>query len=508
MKLAVFFIITGTLAAQNQTASVDGKVSDSVTHQAVSRVRISIQKDGTREALQQPPRSLVTDAGGAFSFDGLEPGNYLLTITHQSYLQTRFGLNKRITVKAGYPTEEISVVLTPGAAISGHVFDEDGDPMDGCFVQVTRPKADQGQVVGRDSAGHLGEEGAYRLYDIPAGRYVVTAQCIKPAFQPRPLSSGPDPRPTRSYPAASLPELVEVAPGSERSGVDFHMKPASVSYIRVTMGGGNWRGRGNLWYQLTPVDAQSPQNFFNGGRPIDTNKPTFEIPQVFPGSYLLRVSSDAPVGLIGAVQRVDVGDRPLETRLEFHDAINLPGRIEFESQDGADHPPFSQIAVQVTSEFLLPVAAGLPDQVQADGSFTIHAAFPGPLSLSVSGGQAAFMKKAWLASSALTDGRFDLSSGAGGELRILLSTKMASVRGTAPAGAGIAVTPVERRRFEGTRYQLADANGQFKIEGLAPGKYRIGVQDPRLGSIADVGEKITLDEGQTLVMDLKSEPNQ
>ena len=51
----------------------------------------------------------------------------------------------------------------------------------------------------------------------------------------------------------------------------------------------------------------------------------------------------------------------------------------------------------------------------------------------------------------------------------------------------------------------SDQNGQFAFEGLAPGTYRIAIVEGR-GSIPDGGSReITVREGETAMIDLKSE---
>jgi hypothetical protein len=102
-----------------------------------------------------------------------------------------------------------------------------------------------------------------------------------------------------------------------------------------------------------------------------------------------------------------------------------------------------------------------------------------------------FLKRAWLGGVEVTDGRIDLSSGARGNLKILVSANTATVRGTAPPGALVEVEFGDRDGSGNIQTQ-ADQNGQFTIPGLAPGKYHIGIDDG--------GRDITVHEGETLVV--------
>jgi hypothetical protein len=99
----------------------------------------------------------------------------------------------------------------------------------------------------------------------------------------------------------------------------------------------------------------------------------------------------------------------------------------------------------------------------------------------------------------------DLSSGARGDLRIVVSTDFAAIQGTAPAFAVVTASAEDSRGF--IIYEvnaLADQNGQFQLEGLVPGKYRLGLRDQLAGDGGSSGQEVTLQEGQTLVVELKA----
>ena len=82
--------------------------------------------------------------------------------------------------------------------------------------------------------------------------------CQQPVFQPRPFSSGPDLPPSRAYAPEYYPsaadsksaEVIDLAPGAEKSGVDFQMKSEAVTQIHGTFGGDLWRGHQNMQFIL------------------------------------------------------------------------------------------------------------------------------------------------------------------------------------------------------------------------------------------------------------------
>jgi protocatechuate 3,4-dioxygenase beta subunit len=541
MRPATLLMLIATLASAqdqigNNTGSIKVTVVDSVTHQPVRKAMVRVTGMGMNPNAtssgvppgvvgEETPQSQTTDASGTFEESNLQSGQYSLTVQHQNYPRTRFGGSRTISIKAGEQAATI-FELVPGATVSGRILDEDGDPLDGCIVRAQSAKPPYQDAISMGVGFRTlrsSEDGAYRLYGILAGKYILTAQCQTAVFRPRPLSAGPDPPPSAAYAPQFYPtassvesaEVIELAPGAEKSGVDFQMRPAHVTHIHVVLAGGaDWRGRNDLRWQLAPVD-QSATIVFGGWRPINASTGEFEIPQVFPGSYHLMVTSnlpsvaEKPTGqLIGAAQQIDVGDKPMEVVVALHPAVDLNGTIEIEGPGGADRLKPSEMTVQLVPESpRLFQGSAEPEPAQDDGSFTIKSAFPGPSRLQVNAPMA-FLKSAWIGSAELIGGLLDLSSGAHGELRIVVSTNTASIHGTAPALAQVMMSPAGGSPSARLFLAQADENGQFKIEGLAPGKYRLGFADQLESPPTGAGtgaQEVTLQEGQTLVVELKPE---
>src|SRR5580698_10207344 len=139
MKSACFVLLALTAAAQtpppDQSGSVSGVVTDAVTHMPVKKAMVTVIPGGN--AGHGTAGSASTDASGAFTLTNLQAGQYRMMIQHPSYPQARFGgVSKNIEVKTGESAGPVSVELIPGATVSGHIVDEDGDPLPNCFVQV------------------------------------------------------------------------------------------------------------------------------------------------------------------------------------------------------------------------------------------------------------------------------------------------------------------------------------------------------------------------------------
>jgi hypothetical protein len=369
------------------------------------------------------------------------------------------------------------------------------------------------------------------------------------AFQPRPFSAGPDPPPSRAYPMQYYPlatdakaaEAVELTPGNEKSGVDFRMRGAPVTQIRglFSPAGVDMKGR-NVNLQLIPADRARLNGMFSGAN-VDVAKGTFEFRQVFPGSYeLTAFANDSDDKPAGATQRIEVNDRPLDVVLELHPAFEISGKVELDASSNTNanaapsastgiigsipgglsasnlrnggmvgatlnngKPSLSQANIQ-----LFPIhQTGMPfpqTQVGEDGSFTIKGVIPGVWRLQVNAPMA-FAKSAWLGSADVTNAAIDLSSGAAGALRIVLSTNMATIRGSAPAGQTVFAQRIDDdMQFRNSRGSGVDPSGQYTMSNLPPGKYRLVLTDPGSPPPDEGGQEITVHEGETVTLDLKA----
>ena len=419
--------------------------------------------------------------------------------------------------------------------VTGHVLDEDGDPLNGCLIQA-RSANNPNQIAAMSRGPMDREDGSYRLYNVAPGKYVISAECRSPAFQPRPLSEGADPPPRSAYPLQFYPaasdiksaQSIELLPGGEKSGVDFQMRPVPVSRIHgiLAPGSADWRGRNDLQIQLLPLDAKGPRVVTRSAGQVSTDDGSFELRQVFPGSYELVAFSRAgfspgisqsginvvtplPPGQpeandrIGGMMRVDVTEKPVEVSLQLHRAMDLSGTIQIEQAVNTTNPiTASQIRLQLTADHPY---GGPGGQMQAndDGSFTIKSVLPGEWRVTLLG-QTAFVKSALLGSEDVTNKPMDLTSGSAAPLRIVASANMASVRGTAAAGQTVYSSRIEEGGLPQIRgVAQADANGQFTIKSLTPGKYRIVAADNGTPMPEEGGKEIALHEGDTAVIDLK-----
>jgi hypothetical protein len=198
--IAATCLLAASAVAQDQAGRIEGVVLDATSHQPIQKALVSASRIGDRRGQtgDQVPQNAWSDFNGAFAFNNLPARRYLLNFIHQNYPPGRSGaVRKFVEVSASEATACITVELVPGSAVTGRVVDEDGDPLSGCVIQPHPAKNFNQGFAFRWSA--IREDSSYRLFGVPPGKYIITAQCQAAVFQPRPLSEGPDPRPSAAY---------------------------------------------------------------------------------------------------------------------------------------------------------------------------------------------------------------------------------------------------------------------------------------------------------------------
>ena len=175
---------------------ISGTAVDSVTGAPLGKVTIEVE--GT---------SVTTDAAGHFKLADLPPGQYRLTAHRNGYLEST---SHPITLNAGQSVKDIQIKLFQFGVIAGTVRDDDGDPLMGIMVGVSRLAYDdhgRRRISGYSSA-ETDDLGQYRIPGLKPGRYYVGIENNK--------ASGP----TRQ---------TEVGPGERVTGIDITLThPATV----------------------------------------------------------------------------------------------------------------------------------------------------------------------------------------------------------------------------------------------------------------------------------------
>ncbi len=468
-----------------------------------------------------------TSASGAFTFRDLEPGTYQITVERAGYVSAPENKGKTVTVKAAENTSDVRLTLLRTGAISGRVFDTDGEPLGRVSIQVLplRKGAAGGSYATTDDGGE------YRAFDLAPGKYKVVA-----SHQARGQENGirmqtlpgPDGRPTRdAYATVYYPSTVDadqalavnVEPGSDLRGIDFQM--VRVHAVRVH---GHVSGPAGLFTMIT-LQPSGQGSTGQGRDAVVSPKGGFELADVLPGSYWLSAASGGLDSASRSITRrlVQIGDQDIDDlQLALGAGQKLTGRLV--APEGRSLP--QGLIVVLESRVPGDQQANAIGQVASDGTFDMRDVAPGDYD-------------AMIASIAASDDDLYLASIKMGEADALAegvhigeAAPDSIVITFKPNGAAIACTVRDDQGspFPSARVLLVpdtpktnrlalhgesktSADGTCRITGITPGDYhlyampddpQIDHRDPGLlKAVADHGKAVTLAEGQQETLEIK-----
>ena len=160
------------------TGSLAGYVLHSFTSAPVRKATV---------ILTAPQIRLVAETGadGRFEFTGLPPGTYLLSASHAGFLGRR--ARRPVVLGGDGHVTDAEIRLPPQGVIAGHVLDEDGDPVGGAIVTITKQVYRDGRKQWEriDPAVRASENGEYRFANLAPGRYLVRAYSQRPPVDSR-----------------------------------------------------------------------------------------------------------------------------------------------------------------------------------------------------------------------------------------------------------------------------------------------------------------------------------
>jgi protocatechuate 3,4-dioxygenase beta subunit len=533
---------TAVLPPEFGTGAISGRVFDASVGAPLPGAQVDLSGQSTLNVR----RVTTTDLSGAFVFDRLPPGDYILGASRAGYLtinhgQTRPGAYRPgapVTLAAGRHLPNIDIGLPRGNAITGRVVDELGIAATGSIVRIYRRVIqDAGHVLQVAGSGAVDDRGIYRVFGLLPGTYVVGVmggpvqggarfagveamvddggKVVGVQAGPLRLSS-PDRqeagRATVFYPnTASVADAERIVLGvaEERSGVDLLMRTVPLATIEgsiVPMEGAPTFL--TLYLQdpssMLSVEGHSMQSVSGG---------EFRFSNVQPGHYtvLARASARRTAAADRSEWtelwwgRADVtvsGQRLTNLSLTIQSGQTVSGQVVF-----AGSPQPSADAIKQGRVTLRPVgqpgttATIVQAPVNEHGGFIATGLMPGRYLVRASAGPS---YAAWLLSSATVGGREtldDLLEVPEGRnvtgLQLTFSQRSAELSGALTDAAGKPVqgytivafttdrgywTPHSRR----IAAAVTGADGRYRLRGLPPGDYHlVALLDPEPESWRD-----------------------
>ncbi|MGD0578292.1 MAG: carboxypeptidase-like regulatory domain-containing protein [Bryobacteraceae bacterium] len=523
---AQVFVVPRSPSSQRQDEppwSLSGQVVNALTGEPVRGAQVAVQC-----ASRNFYRQTTTDRGGMFSATGLGTGSCLISATHRDYSGI-MGLGQPGTwadVSSGKDTSGVQVKLMPGGSISGRVVNDDGEPVEGCAIQVYSPLhlGDSSSLQQRRGT-QTDDQGEFRIAGLTPDRYLLYAQCQESLPVERPLAPA-DSRseePAESWlpvfypdsPAAAGATMLSVLPGTDLQNIEFKLKATPV----VTVHGSVLAAPGlNVNVQLIPDAATgNPSAPLGGG--YDQKDGTLRIDYVPPGAYRLQVSSMSgqPDSLAIAEQRITTGaarPEPVAVQLQMAPVLrgvveDPPGSDSNSGMRGDQHalavprvqlggrrqpqqpdapPPKGWVQFMPLSPYSNPGYHQGQGEVHQDGSFEMQGLGPGRYQVRYLPSMTqAFVDSMQYGETKLERDEIEITAGAPGLLRIVLGAKGARVQIHLPDDsssekamwtvflipAGKAFSPMA-----GGMPALTGGSGaDLTYDNLAPGRYFVlGVQ--------------------------------
>jgi protocatechuate 3,4-dioxygenase beta subunit len=513
---------------------VQGKVVTEVGGRPIQRVVVQLASTSGEPEGQY---ATATDATGVFRFEGVQPGQYLVTIRRAGYLST----SKRhdegtITVEQGQNVTDLLYKMQATGVIAGKIVDADGDPVAG--VEVIAIGSEKGQTVvasgmvtqtGAAKRGVTNDLGEYRIANLRAGQYVVQAEPVG--------NMGPAPNPADKGRRKERAVYVKTYyPGTTDQ--------RQASAVGVTSGGtatANFTVMSNVAYGVSGTvtglgtaqmahllligkgGESQEQDLGEGGR--------FDFPSVQPGEYGFKVievtgldNGQKPTMRMESIRTTIVvsGEDVLGLTLEPETGGTVRGTFRMEGDEKVDWtlvsvtlqamaPPGEEEAEVAVLQFGGEAATA---NVNEDGSFELKDVPGGDYQLVVGAKTDYFRdyytKKVLLDGRDVADTGFNVSGGAA--LDVLMSPKGASIAGTVVDAKGqpvpdayVVTAPSSGKRGRPDSYQMArsDVNGNFELQGLNPGAFTVMALEKLKGDVrgpeflqkyGERGVKVSLEE--------------
>lgn len=496
------FALLGVALAQTpapvetEKATLEGTVIHALTGEPLRRAYVTLRvragrASGGRRAgagMAGPAGTTSTDASGRFVLANVEPGQYVLSAERNGFLRAEYGATRvggngtALEVSAGAVKRDLSIKLTPQGVVAGRVFDEEGEPMQGVFVQVLHRRYLRGGARWIPTAsGETNDRGEFRVLNVEPGKYMVAARYGRVAG-PVTEATGEGQAETgyalTYFPgvaSASQAAMVEVTAGRESGGLEMRLPRSRMYRVKgqvLDASGGPAR---RAIVQAMPRDAVYSTSARMG--PIREGG-QFEITNLVPGSYTLvaRSMDGGRDSSLTAVQAVELGEHNMEgIVLSLSSGVAIPGQVTVEG--GAT------VSMQGIRVGLTPAVVQLPSSaaaVKEDGTFTIGNVSPMRYKVSVSKkDDGTYVKSVKVGGQEVGGAEFEIAAGAAPAVVVTLSgnggqvTGMVGESGSPVAKATVVLVPEESRRSEENfRTATTGENGSFTMAGIAPGEYR------------------------------------
>ncbi|MCL4782419.1 MAG: carboxypeptidase regulatory-like domain-containing protein [Bryobacterales bacterium] len=523
-----------SIPASTEGVALSGRVLNSQTGEGVGKAQLQLYSRSGGNGSAPGMYTARSASDGSFLIEGLPAGDYMLMLSRQSFAANAAELRGipsarpqgngwTISLRAGQTLRGVEFRMPPAGVITGHVTDEDGEPMTGVAIEAEQYRYVQGvKMLAARGRATSDDRGIYRIYGLAPGRYFVKTlgsslrSRIGGAFPG--LGGGPGGPFRRAggpgnaagaataalgesavyletyYPnARSAPESIplQLTPGAEMGSIDFTLAPSPAYSISGTVSG--------IEELPVPDGAQRPIVFVGvrpGGQPdfgnvsglTQANPVTgaFTVRNLAPGNYevIARSNSRRGGGSAVGVVAVTLGNASVDgVPIPILEDATIPGRVTL---------PEGYSAVSLARMFITPTrrlnpvrAISRPD---SNGAFDItlsRAEAPRLVFGNVPEGL--YVKRVLIGGVDIMASSTPTLTSVSGGMKVELAADGASVRGVLSDSRGnpmasARVTAIPASAFEAKdslagsvwrRSVMSQDDGSFEMTAMAPGRYRV-----------------------------------
>jgi hypothetical protein len=527
--VATAFAVQNAFPETPSGITIQGIVLQAPEGQPIKKANVQFR---ARNGQANGQYSATTDTEGRFTIDNVKPERYAVTIDHPGFVQAARGRSTSILLLPGQDKTDLVFHMQPAAVITGKIVDLDGDPMRDVNVSAVRVASSSRQIKFHDS--NTNDLGEFRIADLQAGRYTITALPPQGAVASNPPEKD-NPKDRMIYAATYYPGTldkqqavaVEVHPG-DVVPINFGLLTSSAYRVTGTVVGLQSKDMGSIMLSRKDQGDEQFQQLGEGGK--------FEFQNVLPGSYsvTLMVVSGLAAGQ-PHMERMRVA-MPIEVTKANVDGLRLQpdpgggvrGRFRMDTGQKFDWTQLNVALVPVDERdaqiaFSDSSGSHLATGLNKDGTFELKSVPGGNYQLVV--GARSNNLSDYITKSVSVEGRDVTDSGfvvtSGAFLDVVISANGSTIEGTVldskgkpVAYATVVDVPSADRRTRRDLYQQVDTDalGHFSLRGLNPGKYTVLAFDDLqedthqpefLDAYESSAKQVQLDEGARSTVTLK-----
>jgi hypothetical protein len=336
------------------------------------------------------------------------------------------------------------------------------------------------------------DRGMYRVFNLPPGRYAIA---VAPDSDAGSAVSAPIYFPGVTDPARA--EFLSLRPGEYRSNTNLTLTPVQTYTVKGSVTGipGNWPHRRVVAVSMIPAAGISTEAPI-----VDTDlEGHFTFSSVAPGSYQIVafgpgptvvMGNEAPVPDIRPRQgsvRVDVAGADLsDVTVPLKDVVTADARLIADREPGVTPACYSAAKLTLRPVDPMPVSRQFNATLTSAGAFALRDIPAARYRVELKGFEGScFLREIRMEGKKLIEGTVTVDANA--SLELVVSAGSGKVTGTVTAPdeqkltSGLVILVPADDETREVRTTPFDAKGQFNLEQIPPGRYRL-LATQRIGS--------------------------